>query len=165
MQPLSVIVWGTGNVGRPAIRAVLSHRQLELAGVVVANPDKVGKDAGTIAGVAPCGISATDDWRALLGSGADVVVYAANADIRPEEAFAELSACLEAGVNVVSTAFYAFLDPASTPEQLHRFSMPDHSCLSIPFQSPLAPFIDEPDGQDTQENHHRPETEHADLLQ
>ena len=121
MQPIRVIVWGTGNVGRPAIRAVISHRQLELAGVVVANPDKVGKDAGTIAGVAPCGISATDDWRALLGSGADVVVYAANADIRPEEAFAELSACLQAGLNVVSTAFYAFLDPASTPEQLHRF--------------------------------------------
>jgi hypothetical protein len=46
---LRVIVWGTGNVGRPAIRAVLSHRELELVGVVVANPDKVGLDAGQIA--------------------------------------------------------------------------------------------------------------------
>ncbi len=41
-----VVVWGTGNVGRPAIRAVLSHRDLELIGVVVANPGKVGRDAG-----------------------------------------------------------------------------------------------------------------------
>ena len=128
MQPLRVIVWGTGNVGRPAIRAVLSHRQLELAGVVVSNSDKVGRDAGEIAGVAPCGVSATDDWRALLDSAADAVVYAANADIRPEEAFAELTACLEAGLNVVSTAFYAFLDPGSTPEEL--LQMIEGSCAN-----------------------------------
>ena len=42
---LRVVVWGTGNVGRPAIRAVAGHRDLELAGVVVSNPAKVGKDA------------------------------------------------------------------------------------------------------------------------
>jgi hypothetical protein len=39
---LKVVVWGTGNVGRPAIRAVLSHRELELVGVIVASKDKVG---------------------------------------------------------------------------------------------------------------------------
>ena len=44
-----VVVWGTGNVGRPAIRAVAAHRDLELAGVIVANPDKVGVDAGALA--------------------------------------------------------------------------------------------------------------------
>ena len=37
-----VVVWGTGNVGRPAIRAVAAHRDLELVGVVVSNPAKVG---------------------------------------------------------------------------------------------------------------------------
>lgn len=41
-----VVVWGTGNAGRPAIRAVAAHRDLELAGVVVSNPAKVGRDAG-----------------------------------------------------------------------------------------------------------------------
>lgn len=118
MPSLRVIVWGSGNVGRPAIRAVLSHHQLELAGLVVSNPDKVGRDAGEIAGVGPCGVIATDNWQQLLASGADAVVYSANADIRPEDAHTELLACLEAGLNVVSTAFYAFLDPASTPEEL-----------------------------------------------
>ena len=44
-----VVVWGTGNVGRPAIRAVAAHRDLELVGVVVSNPAKVGKDAGELA--------------------------------------------------------------------------------------------------------------------
>jgi hypothetical protein len=41
-----VVVWGTGNVGRPALRAVLSHRDLERVGAVVANPGEVGRAAG-----------------------------------------------------------------------------------------------------------------------
>ena len=55
-----VVVWGTGNVGRPAIRAVAAHRDLDLAGVIVANPDKVGVDAGALAGLEPLGVAATD---------------------------------------------------------------------------------------------------------
>ena len=94
---LRVVVWGTGNVGRPAIRAVLSHSGLELAGVVVASPDKVGMDAGDIAGVDKTGVLATDDATGLLAQGVDAVVYTATADIRPVEAAADLVACLEAG--------------------------------------------------------------------
>ena len=88
----SVVVWGTGNVGRPAIRAVLSHAELELKAVIVANPDKVGRDAGALAGVGDCGVSARSDWRAVLDEGADALVYSATADTRPEEAMAELLA-------------------------------------------------------------------------
>ena len=44
-----VVVWGTGNAGRPAIRAVAAHADLELVGVVVSNPAKVGRDAGELA--------------------------------------------------------------------------------------------------------------------
>lgn len=106
-----VAVWGTGNVGRPAIRAVLAHRELELAAVVVANPAKVGRDAGELAGVGAIGLAATNDWQGLLrGGDIDCLVYTANADTRGAEAFVELLACLEAGVNVVSTAFYPLLD-------------------------------------------------------
>lgn len=115
---IKVIVWGTGNVGRPAIRAVLSHSELELAAVIVSNKEKVGLDAGVIAGLAPIGVTATDNWRDTLQIGADAVVYTATADTRPEEAMADLTACLEAGLNVVSTAFYSFLHPASTPQEL-----------------------------------------------
>lgn len=114
---LKVVVWGTGNVGRPAIRAVLSHSDLELVGVIVASPDKVGLDAGEIAGVDTTGVIATDNWRAVLDTAPDAVVYTATADIRPEEAMGDLLACLEAGINVVSTAFYAFLDPGSAPAE------------------------------------------------
>jgi hypothetical protein len=114
---LKVIVWGTGNVGRPAIRAVHSHSDLELGGVVVSNPDKVGKDAGELVGLPAIGVKATADWNSLLAAGADAVIYTATADTRPEEAMRDLLACLEAGINVVSTSFYSFLDPASSPAE------------------------------------------------
>lgn len=113
-----VIVWGTGNVGRPAIRAVASHNALELSAVIVANPAKVGLDAGEIAGIGPIGVTATDDWRRVLDTGADAVVYTATADIRPEEAMRDLLACLEAGINVVSTSFYSFLHPGSCAREV-----------------------------------------------
>jgi hypothetical protein len=115
---LKVIVWGTGNVGRPAIRAVLSHRELELVAVIVANPEKVGVDAGILVGLPETGVVASDDSRAALAAGADVVVYTATADIRPDEATADLTACLEAGMNVVSTSFYAFLHPGSSAAEM-----------------------------------------------
>ncbi|MCB1614902.1 MAG: hypothetical protein KDI30_02705 [Pseudomonadales bacterium] len=106
-----VVVWGTGNVGRPAIRAVLAHRDLVLAGVIVSSPEKAGKDAGELAGISPCGVMATCDWQTLVRDDIDAVVYAANAELRPEEAFMEMITCLSAGVNVVSTAFYPLLFP------------------------------------------------------
>ena len=38
-----VVVWGTGNVGRPAIRSVVANKDLDLAGVLVQTPTKLGK--------------------------------------------------------------------------------------------------------------------------
>ncbi len=113
-----VVVWGTGNVGRPAIRAVAAHRDLELVGVVVSNPEKVGKDAGELAGIAPLGIIATDDTSIATAHGIDAVVYTATADTRPDDAYADLIGCLAAGVNVVSTSFYPLLHPPSAPREL-----------------------------------------------
>jgi len=115
---LRVVVWGTGNVGRPAIRAVVGHRDLELAGVVVSNPAKVGKDAGELAGLGALGVLATDDVSVALADDVDCVVYAATADTRPMEAYGDLDTCLRAGRNVVSTAFYPLLHPPSAPKVL-----------------------------------------------
>ena len=113
-----VIVWGTGNVGRPAIRAVLSHHDLDLVGVLVADPAKLGRDAGEIAGIARAGVLATGDAAALLAQGVDAVVYTASADTRPLEALDDLLGCLRAGANVVSTSFYALLYPDTAPAQV-----------------------------------------------
>lgn len=113
-----VVVWGTGNVGRPAIRSVVAHAGLELVGVVVADPTKIGRDAGELAGVEPTGVRATDDAAAVLADRPDAVVYTASGDFRPVEAIADVERCLRAGANVVSTSVYPLLHPATTPAPL-----------------------------------------------
>jgi hypothetical protein len=117
-MPHRVIVWGTGNVGVPALRIVVSNPGLELAGVIVSNPAKVGKDAGELCGLPSTGVRATNDVAAAFARGADAVAYCASGDFRPTEAIDDIERCLRAGLNVVSTAVYPLYDPLSAPEDL-----------------------------------------------
>lgn len=119
-MPHRVIVWGTGNVGVPALRIVLSNPALELAGVIVSNPAKVGKDAGELCGRPATGVRATSDVATALASGADAVAYCASGDFRPTEAVDDIERCLRAGLNVVSTAVYPLYDPTSAPADLRE---------------------------------------------
>lgn len=116
---INTVVWGTGNVGRAAIRAVAAHPELRLAAVVVHNPDKVGRDAGSLAGMDHAlGVAATDDVEAVLGAGPAAVVYAASGDLRPDDALADVARSLRAGAVVVTPAIYALYDPRSAPPQV-----------------------------------------------
>jgi 2,4-diaminopentanoate dehydrogenase len=115
---LRCVVWGTGHVGRPAIRNIVNHRGLELAGVVVADPAKVGRDAGDLADCGPTGVLATDDPVALLDAGVDAVAYCASGDLRPDEAVADIVRCLRAGASVVTPSLYPLYHPASAPAAL-----------------------------------------------
>ena len=45
-----IIQWGTGNVGKHALRTIVERPDFELVGLRVYNPDKVGKDAGDLLG-------------------------------------------------------------------------------------------------------------------
>ena len=113
-----VVVWGTGNVGRPAIRAVHAHRDLDLVGVVVADPKKVDVDAGPLANIDPIGVRATDDVERAMADDVDAVVYTVNSDFRPVEAQAEVETLLAAGRNVVTPSFYPLYHPPSAPPAL-----------------------------------------------
>ena len=113
-----VVVWGTGNVGKPAIRAVLANKQLTLTGVIVSNPAKVGRDAGDLAGIGRTGVVATNDVDAVLATKPDCVVYTATGDTRPGDAIEDVLKCLAAGANVVTTAIYPILHPPSAPADL-----------------------------------------------
>jgi hypothetical protein len=72
-----VIQWATGHQGRNVIELIASPTRphLELVGCWVSSKEKVGLDAGDIAGVGPLGVEATDDEAALLDLDADCVVY------------------------------------------------------------------------------------------
>ena len=111
-------VWGTGNVGRAAIRAVDAHPDLELTAVIVHNPDKVGRDAGDLADLGrTLGVAATDDIDGALG-GIDALVYAASGEIRPDDALADICKAIRVGATVVTPSLYAMYDPASAPPEL-----------------------------------------------
>ncbi|HTR71206.1 MAG TPA: diacylglycerol kinase [Mycobacteriales bacterium] len=100
-----VVQWSTGHVGKHAIAGIDARPDLELVGVWVSNPDKVGKDAGELAGLGrTLGVAATNDAAALLALKPDCIVHTAWADDRLFEALGDLAAFLRAGINVVSTS-------------------------------------------------------------
>lgn len=116
---ISTIVWGTGNVGRLAIKAVDAHPALELAAVIVHNPEKVGRDAGELAGMGrQLGVVATDDIDAVLAAKPGAVVYAASGDIRPDDALADVVRAIGAGAVVVTPALYALYDQRNAPPEV-----------------------------------------------
>jgi 4-hydroxy-tetrahydrodipicolinate reductase len=101
---IRVVQWSTGNVGRHAIAGIAARPELELVGVWVSDPAKVGVDAGELAGLGrSLGVAATNDADALLTLKPDCVVHAAMADNRLPEAMADLQRFLAAGINVVSS--------------------------------------------------------------
>lgn len=116
--PIRTAVWGTGNVGRAAIRAVDAHPDLDLVAVIVHNPDKIGRDAGDLGDLdRTLGVAATDDIDATLGS-IDALVYAASGEIRPDDALADITRAIRVGAVVVTPSLYAMYDPASAPPEL-----------------------------------------------
>ncbi|MDT4943545.1 MAG: hypothetical protein QOH14_278 [Pseudonocardiales bacterium] len=116
---LRVVQWSTGNVGRHAIAGIAARPELELVGVWVSDPAKVGKDAGELAGLGrTLGVAATNDADALLNMKPDCIVHTAMADNRLPEALADLRRFLAAGVNVVSSGpvFLQYPDGVVPPE-------------------------------------------------
>jgi len=107
-----VVQWATGSVGASALRAILEHPDLELAGVLVFDPAKEGADAGALCGLGETGIRATRDAAALLALGADCVCHCPR---NTKETTEELAAILESGANAVSSA----LLPAIYPQARH----------------------------------------------
>jgi hypothetical protein len=104
-------VWGPGSMGVIALREVIDHPLLQLVDVVVHSDAKAGRDAGELCGIAPVGVVAAQDPAPMLAADADVVVYAAGANLRPLEAVADMVSILRAGKNVVSCSVVPLVFP------------------------------------------------------
>ncbi|MFG2003384.1 dihydrodipicolinate reductase [Spirillospora sp. NPDC048911] len=116
---ISTIVWGTGNVGRLAIRAIEAHPALALTAVLVNNPDKVGRDAGDLAGLGrDLGVAASDDIETVLAGRPQAVVYAASGELRPDDAIADIAKAIRAGAVVVTPSLYALYDQRNAPPEV-----------------------------------------------
>ena len=70
-----IIQWMTGDVGQVGVRHFADNPTYDLVAVLVHSKDKVGKDAGEIAGIPPIGVIATDDIDSVIAMDADCVFY------------------------------------------------------------------------------------------
>jgi hypothetical protein len=117
MKKYRVIMFGTGFVGHFALRGIIEHPELELAGVWVHTPEKIGLDAGDIAGTAKTGILATNDIDALIANGADCLCCAAAGSGREDWITEVQSRFLAAGINVISSSVAGMTYPAAYARQ------------------------------------------------
>ena len=111
MSSYRVVQWSTGGVGALAVAAINGRPDLELVGVWVHSADKVGLDAGEIAGIDPVGVLATNDGDELLALAPDCVCYTASGESRPTETIDDFCRMLAAGINVVTTSVPGLLYP------------------------------------------------------
>ena len=99
-QKLRVVQWGTGVSGIRALKAVIDHPAMDLVGLWVHSPAKVGRDAGDLADRGHTGVVATSSVEDILAIEADCVLYmpyGCNVD--------ELCRILASGKNIVASRF------------------------------------------------------------
>ena len=107
-----LIQWSTGNVGKAILRTIARRDSLELVGLHVQSADKVGRDAGEIAGGAPMGVTANNDIDALLAIDADVVLHTPLPSLvygeDPGADVKNICRLLASGKNVITTVGYMY---------------------------------------------------------
>jgi 2,4-diaminopentanoate dehydrogenase len=119
-----VIQWATGNTGQRALREVIRHQRLDLAGVLVYDAAKAGVDAGELCGEEITGVFATTDRDAVLKLEADCVVYMpratgraqTRAGLSEDELVEDVVALAGSGTNVVTTCSDLFARGARLSE-------------------------------------------------
>jgi hypothetical protein len=110
-----VVAWSTGTIGRHALAGIDARPDLELVGLWVSNPDKVGQDAGRLAGLdRDLGVLATNDKEALFALKPDAIVHSAMTDDRIFDALEDLVEFVERGINVVSSGPVVLTFPEGT---------------------------------------------------
>ena len=114
---LRVAVWGTGGVGTHAVRAIARRPDLALVGVWVHSPEKNGVDAGTLVGIDPLGVIATNDADEILALGVDCIVYTASGPMLDAGALPDYERFLNEGINVVTVTSPALVFPPSFPQR------------------------------------------------
>lgn len=110
-----VVHIGTGMTGSVALRAIIDDPELDLVGVKVSSPGKIGADAGQLCGRPDVGIAATGDVAAVLDAKPDCIAYCATAVRREDEVIADIVGYLEAGFDVVTISAIPMVYPTAAP--------------------------------------------------
>ncbi|MEE2056849.1 NAD(P)H-dependent amine dehydrogenase family protein [Rhodococcus artemisiae] len=108
-KQLRVVQWATGNIGTRALRAVIDHPDLTLAGLYVHSDAKEGLDAGALCDRDAVGVKATRSIDEIMNLGADCVLY-----MPLQFDLDEVCRILASGANIVTTRG-EFHHPPSMP--------------------------------------------------
>lgn len=122
-MPIRVAQWGTGNVGRHALDAVLAAPDLELVACFVTSPAKIGRDVGDLLDRAPVCITAVGTLAEVVAARPDCVLHmplpSAQVGEDPGHDTDVICELLAAGIDVVTTVGYVY-PKAYGPEVLAR---------------------------------------------
>ena len=113
-EPVRIIQWATGSIGKIAIRHFANNPVYALVGAYVTSDAKHGVDAGEVAGIGALGLACTTDKDEILALDAACVNYAPlYHDID------DMCAILRSGKNIVTPVGFAY-PPARSPEETAR---------------------------------------------
>jgi hypothetical protein len=112
-----VVQMGTGLTGQETLAGILDDPDLDLVGVHVSSPDKVGADAGTLCGAPITGVQATGRIDTVIALAPDCLCYCATAVRREREAVEDIARFLRAGINIVTIATIPMVHPPAAPAE------------------------------------------------
>jgi len=101
---MKVLQWGIGAMGSGMVRQILQRENVQLVGVIDANPNLIGKDIAEVLELdQPTGITISNDpGTALRQLKPDVTLLATGSFV--DEVFDSLKMIMEAGSNVITIA-------------------------------------------------------------
>jgi len=100
----TVVVGAAGRMGRLLAARVLQDPELELVGAVEASGNPaIGRDAGAMAGLEPCGVRITDDLASALANADAIIDFSApESTMKALRAAADKGCCAVAGTTGLS---------------------------------------------------------------
>jgi 4-hydroxy-tetrahydrodipicolinate reductase len=98
--PTTFASYGLGPIGQGIAKLALD-RQHRMVAAIDVDPEKIGRDVGTLLGATALGISVTDNVAAALGRRPQVVLHCTSS--RLAQVTPQILQSLEAGAHVIST--------------------------------------------------------------
>lgn len=117
---IRVIHWGTGATGSLALGAILDRADCELVGLYAWNPEKAGRDAGSLIGRPDVGVASVQDIDALIALEPDVLSYFGNGVRDREQTTRDVARFLECGINVVTSSMPQMIHPEAADPRLRQ---------------------------------------------
>jgi hypothetical protein len=116
-NPVTFASYGLGPIGQGIAKLALDRGHRMVAAIDV-DPEKVGRDVGTLLGTAPVGVNVSADAAVALASKPDVVLHCTSS--RLTQVTPQILQCVEAGAQVISTCEELSFPWRSHPDEARR---------------------------------------------